>query len=124
MPLAKAKSKILPQLPQPRWDEDEHALWLDTVLVKKFDVRAPLQEFILKQFQIANWPPIITVKHLPGDSDRPLQDRIHDLIFGLNSNQKAGKIYFYRSGQGNEIGWELTPTHKKGPRKKSIPPAE
>ena len=124
MPLAKAKSKIPPQLPQPRWDEDAHTLWLDTVLVKKFDVRAPLQEFILMLFQNGNWPPIITLKHLPGDSDRPLQDRIHDTVEALNHCQTSTKIYFFRTGQGNEIGWELTPTHKKVPRKNSIPPAE
>ncbi len=124
MPTAKTKPKTPPQLPQPRWDADAHSLWLATAIVKKFDVRAPLQEVILNLFQYANWPPIITVKQLPGNSDRPLQDRIHDLVLGLNSNQKAGKIYFFRSGQGNEIGWEVTPTHKKGPRKKSIAPAE
>ena len=124
MPTAKTKSKIPLQLPNLRWDAHTHTLWLDTVLVKKFDVRAPLQEFILMLFQNGNWPPIITVKHLPGESDRPHQDRIHDLVFGLNHDQKAANIFFFRNGQGNEIGWELTPTHKKGPRKKSIPPAE
>ena len=124
MPTAKTKPKLPPQLPQTRWDADTHALLLDTVLVKKFDVRAPLQEYVLKLFQNANWPPIITVKHLPGDSDRPLQDRIHDAVVHLNRGQKAANIFFFRNGQGNEIGWELTPTHKKGPRKKSIPPAE
>ncbi len=124
MPTAKTKPKFPPQLPQPRWDADAHALWLDTVLVKKFDVRAPLQEHILKLFQNANWASIITVKHLPGDSDRPLQDRIHDTVEALNHCQKAANIYFFRNGRGNEIGWELTPTHKKGPRKTSIPPVE
>lgn len=120
MAIAKNKTKIPPQPPQPRWDAKTHFLWLDILLVKRFEVPSQIQEFILKLFQNCNWEPIISVSRLPGESDRSLQDRLHDVVTALNRDQKDANIYFFRTGQGNEIAWELIPTHKKGPRKRRI----
>ena len=105
-----------PQYAIPNWDARDRCLWVGEVLVKKFGALAPSQEFLLASLEREGWKTPLRIVSLPGKSKRTLQGRLHDAIRGLNRLQRVGRIYFFRTGRGNEIGWELTPTHKKKPK--------
>ena len=100
----------------PRWDARDRCLWIGKVLVKKFGALAPAQEFLLASLEREGWKTPLRIVSLPGKSKRKLQGCLHDAVRGLNRLQQVGRIFFFRTGLGNEIGWELTPTHKRKPK--------
>jgi hypothetical protein len=85
----------------PRWDGNNHTLWLNRTVVTTFDRLAPLEEAVLAQFEKHAWTHRVPSPFVGPGSKR----RLHDAVKLLNRRQK--RIRFRSIGSGHEMTWEI-----------------
>jgi hypothetical protein len=88
--------------PTPRWDANNHTLWLNDEIITEFIQPAELLEPLLAAFQAANWERRIANPFL-GHGSRGKEDA-HNACRLLNERQKV--IRFRTCDSGQQTSWQ------------------
>ncbi len=99
----------------PFWEHERGRLWYGNTLVKEFHQPAPFQRLVLDALQKANWKPHMD-DPLPWDENVDPQERLRNVVKGLNRDQIIPMLQFWTDGTDTGIWWTgQEPAHRRAP---------
>ena len=105
----------------PFWEKERGRLWYGNLLVKEFHQPAPFQRLALDAFQELQWKSRID-DPLPWDENVDCQERLRNIVKGLNRDQIIQILEFWTDGTGTGLCWAVRqPAHRRAPARPRFP---